>query len=86
MKVEQQIDCMITLLKTAKEELHYAENYKAMMNQEIEEFDVKRFPSGTLIRENLKTVSRLARMTSDMVTLTPYCNIIEKDYTHGRGR
>lgn len=78
MKAEQNIDCMIALLQIAKEEIQYANKYNAMMKQEAEEFDVKRFPSGTLIRENLKTVSRLARITSDNITLTPYCNKVEK--------
>ena len=78
MKAEQNIDCMIALLQIAKEEIQYANKYNAMMKQEVEEFDVKRFPSGTLIRENLKTVARLARITSDNVTLTPYCNKVEK--------
>lgn len=78
MKAEQNIDCMITLLQIAKEEIQYANKYNAMMKQEVSEFDVKRFPSGTLIRENLKTVARLARITSDNVILTPYCSKVEK--------
>lgn len=78
MKAEQNIDCMIALLQIAKEEIQYANKYNAMMKQEAEEFDVKRFPSGTLIRENLKTVARLARVTSDNIILTPYCNKVEK--------
>lgn len=78
MKAEQNIDCMISLLQIAKEEIQYANKYNAMMKQEVEEFDVKRFPSGTLIRENLKTVARLARATSDNIILTPYCNKVEK--------
>lgn len=78
MTAEQNIDCMITLLQIAKEEIRYANKYNAMMKQEVDEFDVKRFPSGTLIRENLKTVARLARVTSDKIILTPYCNKVEK--------
>ena len=78
MKAEQNIDCMITLLQIAKEEIQYANKHNAMMKQEVEEFYVNRFPSGTLIRENLKTVARLARITSDNITLTQYCNKVEK--------
>ena len=76
-KTVNQIDCMITLLQSVKEELKFAEKYKRMENQEIDRFEFKRFPSGTFMRESLKAVSRLARRTADQIVLTPYCKEIE---------
>lgn len=76
MNVESKIDGMIILLEVAKEELKYAHKYK----EKDSSFTYnKRFPNGTLIRENLKTVSRLARLCADEVILTPYSIGVEKN-------
>lgn len=76
MKVSDKIDCMIQLLKMAKEELEYAKKYQG----EDENYKYyNRNPQGTLIRENLKTVSRLSSIASKEVLLTPYHSGIEKN-------
>lgn len=74
MTLQERIDCMITILKMVKEEVDYAELYqKDGMNYN------GRFPSGTVIRESLKMVSRMANIIAKDVTLTPYCNEIYKN-------
>lgn len=78
MNVEGKIDCMIILLEVAKEELKYAHKYKEKEKEADFTYN-KRFPNGTLIRENLKTVSRLARLCVDEVILTPYSIGVEKN-------
>ena len=78
MNVESKIDCMIILLEVAKEELKYAHKYKEKEKDSNFTYN-KRFPNGTLIRENLKTVSRLARLCADEVILTPYSIGVEKN-------
>lgn len=78
MNVEGKIDCMIILLEVAKEELKYAHKYKEKEKDSNFTYN-KRFPNGTLIRENLKTVSRLARLCVDEVILTPYSIGVEKN-------
>ena len=37
-----------------------------------------KYPSGTYMRENLKTVSRMARKTADNIVLTNYYDKLEK--------
>ena len=78
MNVENKIDCMITLLEIAKQELQYAHKYKEKEKDHNFTYN-KRLPNGTLIRENLKTVSRLGRLCADEVVLTPYSTKIEKN-------
>lgn len=73
MTLRERIDCMITTLKMVKEEVDYAELY-----QKDETNYNGRFPSGTVIRESLKMVSRMANIIAKDVTLTPYCNEIYK--------
>lgn len=80
MKVEDQIDFMINSLMIAKEELQYAREFKRHKDQDRK--DGKgyynsyaynhRAPNPTLIRENLKTVGRLANIVSKRITLSPY--------------
>lgn len=78
MNVLGKIECMIILLEVAKEELNYAYEYKSKEKDNNFTYN-KRLPNGTLIRENLKTVSRLARLCVDEVLLTPYSTKIEKN-------
>lgn len=73
MTLQEKIDCMIVTLQMAKEEVDYAEQYQKNKS----EYN-GRFPSGTIIRENLKTVSRMAKVIAKDVTLTPYCDEIYK--------
>lgn len=71
MTLQDRINCMIVILQMAKEEVDYAEQY-----QKDESSYNGRFPSGTVIRESLKTVSRMANIIAKDVILTPYCDEI----------
>lgn len=75
MTVEQKIDFMIAALQLAKDELKYAKLFEQKEKLHTLTYD-DRLPSGTLIRENLKTVSRLSAITAKDVTLSPYCRDI----------
>lgn len=80
MKVEDQIDFMINSLIIAKEELSYAREYKKHEKADRENKKgwyqsysyTHRAPNATLIRENLKTVGRLATIVSKRIKLSPY--------------
>ncbi|MBO5828774.1 MAG: hypothetical protein J6R59_10055 [Paludibacteraceae bacterium] len=78
MNVKEQIDYMIQSLQLAKSEIEYAEKY---MNAKKEDKDFyqwnhmgydARQPNGTIIRESLKMVGRLANITAGKVTLSSY--------------
>ena len=77
MKAIEQIDFMISALQVAKSELKYAYKYQNKGNQS--RFYPVRTPNGTLIRENLKSVSRMASITAKKVTLSCYNKQIEED-------
>lgn len=76
MTVKEKIDFMIMSLMIAKQELEYAEICKEEENTSFRRYYNHREPNGTLIRENLKTVSRMSSIVSKEVTLTPYCSEI----------
>lgn len=66
------IDCMIRTLYLAKRELNYAEVYeneRDFLNEDqwIEFIKDHQQPSGTIIREGLKQVSRVSRKLADEV-------------------
>lgn len=66
------IDCMIRTLYLAKRELNYAEVYeneRDFLNEDqwIEFIKDHQQPSGTIIREGLKQVSRISRKLADEV-------------------
>lgn len=66
------IDCMIRTLYLAKRELNYAEVYeneRDFLNEDqwIEFIKDHQQPSGTIIREGLKQVSRVSRKLVDEV-------------------
>ena len=66
------IDCMIKTLHLAKRELDYAEVYeneRDFLNEDqwIEFIKDHQQPSGTIIREGLKQVSRVSRKLADEV-------------------
>lgn len=78
MTVKEQIDYMIQSLQIAKDELNYAEKY--MKEKEKDKdfwfyghmgFD-SRLPNGTIIRESLKTVGRMANIVANNVVLSSY--------------
>lgn len=66
------IDCMIKTLHLAKRELNYAavyENEREFLNEDqwIEFIKDHQQPSGTIIREGFKQVSRVSRKLADEV-------------------
>ena len=66
------IDCMIKTLYLAKRELNYAEAYENQKNfldedQWLDFIKNHQQPSGTIIREGLKQVSRVSRKLADEV-------------------
>lgn len=70
--VLEDIDCMIRTLYLVKRELNYAAVYESERNlldedQWIEFIKAHQQPSGTIIREGLKQVSRVSRKLADEV-------------------
>lgn len=66
------IDCMINTLCLAKRELGYAVVYESKRNildeeQWVDFIEDHQQPSGTIIREGLKQVSRVSRKLADEV-------------------
>lgn len=66
------IDCMIKTLHLTKRELNYAEVYeneRDFLNEDqwVEFIKDHQQPSGTIIREGLKQVSRVSRKLADEV-------------------
>lgn len=79
MTTEQKIDYMIQSLQLAKEEITYAKKY---LDQKIKDKNFyqyghmgqERNPNGTIIRESLKQVGRMANIVANDVVLSPYCS------------
>lgn len=76
--IEQKIDYMIQSLLLAKEEIIYAKEYLDEKSKDKEFYEYGhmgkcRKPNGTIIRESLKQVGRMANIVADNVTLSPYC-------------
>lgn len=78
MDQKEKIKFMISSLQVALDELEYAENYKELYDRLTEEgkktgkwdwYKLKkhRTPNGTLIRESLKNVARLAPLVAHEV-------------------
>lgn len=85
MNVKEQIDYMIQSLQLAKSEIEYAEKY---INTKKTDKDFYRYghmgqhermPNGTLVRESLKMVGRLAKITADNVVFGRYNDNLFKD-------
>ena len=82
------IDYMINSLYLAKDEIKYAQEYNLRKgNDEITGCDFylnygcdHRTPNGTIIRESLRMVSRIAAQVANECTLTQYCDDIFKDF------
>lgn len=79
MTPEQKIDYMIQSLQLAKEEIAYAEEYLNEKNKDKEFYQYGhmgqgRTPNGTIIRESLKQVGRMANIVANDVVLSPYCS------------
>lgn len=81
MTTVEQIDYMIQSLQLAKDEIKYAEEYKKGQDTCMDAWDYerKRVPNGTIIRESLKMVGRLANIAANNVCLSPYNNFIFKE-------
>lgn len=86
MNVKEQIDYMIQSLQLAKSEIEYAEKYINTKKKEGMDFyqwnhmgHDSRQPNGTIIRESLKMVGRLANITASKVALSPYSNELFKE-------
>lgn len=78
MTVVEQIDYMIQSLQVAKDEIKYAEEYELLTEVEIYDSTL-RPPNGTIIREALKMVGRMAYITANKVSLSPYCGELFKE-------
>ena len=78
MTTVEQINYMIQSLQVAKDEIKYAEKY---MKEKIsdEDFGRNRTPNGTVIRESLKMVGRMANIAANNVCLSPYNSCIFKE-------
>lgn len=86
MNVKEQIDYMILSLQLAKSEIEYAEKYINTKKKEGSEFwryghmgYDGRNPNGTIIRESLKMVGRLANVTASKIALSTYDDNLFKD-------
>ena len=76
MNVKEQIDYMIQSLQLAKSEIEYAEKYMKTKEKDKDfylwshmGYDARQ-PNGTIIRESLKMVGRLANITANNVVLS----------------
>lgn len=85
MTTKEQIDYMIQSLQIAKDEIEYAEWYKTESDKD-EHFHwythagyEKRRPNGTIIRESLKMVGRMANIAANNVCLSPYNSCIFRE-------
>lgn len=79
MTTEQKIEYMIQSLQLAKEEISYAKEYVGKKKKDDNFYQYGhmgqcRNPNGTIIRESLKQVGRMANIVANDVTLSPYCS------------
>lgn len=85
MNVKEQIDYMIQSLQLAKSEIEYAEKYMDTKESDKDFWKYGhmgydgRYPNGTIIRESLKMVGRLANITASKVALSCYSEELFKD-------
>ncbi len=81
MTPKEKIDYMIQSLQLAKEEIGYAEEYLKEKSKDKDFYNYGhmgrgRTPNGTVIRESLKQVGRMANIVANDVVLSPYCNCL----------
>ena len=85
MNVKEQIDYIIQSLQLAKSEIEYAEKYINTKKTDKDFYQWNhmvyngRHPNGTIIRESLKMVGRLANVTASKVALSPYSEELFND-------
>ena len=75
----EKIDYMIKSLEVAKDEIEYAKLYteKQQCDNFIKYSD-NRLPNGTIMRESLRMVGRLANQVANEITLSQYCDELFK--------
>ncbi len=78
---KEKIDYMIQSLQLAKEEIEYVEVYLKEKSRDKDFYNYShmghdRTPNGTVIRESLKQVGRMANIVANEVVLSPYCNCL----------
>ena len=84
MTTVEQINYMIQSLQVAKDEIEYAEKYINEKNSDKEFYQYKHFghdnrtPNGTVIRESLKMVGRMANIAANNVCLSSYNSCLFK--------
>lgn len=82
---EQKINYMIQSLQLAKEEIEYAKDHIREENKDKEYYYYGhsgyglRIPNGTIIRESLRMVGRMANIVANDVVLSPYCRAVFKE-------
>ena len=82
---EEKIDYMIQSLQLAKEEITYTKTYKDKQKSDKDFYNYghmgheSRTPNGTIIRESLRMVGRMANIVANDVSLSPYCGKIFKE-------
>lgn len=85
MNAKEQIDYMIQSLQLAKSEIEYAEKYMDAKKKDKDFYQWNhmgysaRQPNGTIIRESLKMVGRLANVTASKIALSPYSEELFKE-------
>ena len=86
MNQTDKIDYMIKSLEIAKDEIEYAETWNDKKNQKGDEFynysgygHNHRHPNGTIMRESLRMVGRMANQVANEISLTPYCSELFKE-------
>lgn len=85
MTTEQKIDYMIQSLHLAKDEIEYAKEYLSERESDEKFFDwghkgyQSRNPNGTIIRESLKSVGRMANIVASEISLSPYSRKLFKE-------
>lgn len=85
MTVVEQINYMIQSLQVAKDEIEYAEKYIKENNKDEDFYEYGHFgyerrnPNGTVIRESLKMVGRMANIVANKVSLSPCCDKLFKE-------
>lgn len=82
---EQKIDYMIQSLQLAKEEIAYAKKCVDGESKDKEYYHYghpgyeSRIPNGTVVRESLKMVGRMANIVANEVSLSPWCREVFKE-------
>lgn len=81
----EKIDYMIKSLEVAKDEIEYAEIWNGKKNQQGDKFynysgygKNHRHPNGTIMRELLRMVGRMANQIANEISLTTYCSELFK--------